>query len=146
VSPAPFPSKAPSSAPSSFHLFSPQTARSLLLPFLNLTLSQQAHYKHLLVSLLPCKHHYPQQNQPVLPQTSTLCNYFLNPTRSNTNRIFFAMYMLKTVVSVALFTAYAAAQAAGVLAFTSVPTSVQAGETYVLTWAGGDSTAVRAQN
>ena len=53
------------------------------------------------------------------------------------------MFMLKSVVSVAVFAAYAAAQAAGQLAFTSVPTSIQAGSSYAIEWAGGDSTAVR---
>merc|ERR1711881_619168 len=51
------------------------------------------------------------------------------------------MYMLKSVVSVAVFAAYAAAQAAGQLAFTTLPGSIQAGQSYTLEWAGGDATA-----
>merc|ERR1711881_638803 len=50
-------------------------------------------------------------------------------------------YMLKSVVSVAVFAAYAAAQAAGQLAFTTLPGSIQAGQSYTLEWAGGDATA-----
>jgi hypothetical protein len=53
------------------------------------------------------------------------------------------MYMLKSVVSVALFAAYAVAQTTGILQFTDVPAAVVAGETYTLTWSGGDATAVR---
>jgi hypothetical protein len=55
---------------------------------------------------------------------------------------FFTMYMLKSVVSVALFAAYTAAQAASGIAFTSLPTTIQAGEAYPIEWAGGDPTAV----
>jgi hypothetical protein len=50
------------------------------------------------------------------------------------------MYMLKSIVSVALFAAYAVAQST--LAFTSVPANVQAGQSYTLTWTGGDPTQV----
>jgi len=48
------------------------------------------------------------------------------------------MYTLKSIVSVALFAVYAVAQSS--IAFTSFPTNVQAGQTYNLTWEGGDST------
>lgn len=52
------------------------------------------------------------------------------------------MYMLKSVVSVAVFAAAAIAQSTN-LAFTSFPpTTVAAGSPITLTWIGGDSTAV----
>lgn len=41
----------------------------------------------------------------------------------------------RSVISVALLAAYAAAD----IAFTSWPSSVEAGSTYPLTWSGGDS-------
>ncbi|KAE9989151.1 hypothetical protein EG328_000083 [Venturia inaequalis] len=51
------------------------------------------------------------------------------------------MYMLKSVVSVAVFAAAAIAQSTN-LAFTSFPpTTVAAGSPITLTWIGGDSTA-----
>jgi hypothetical protein len=54
------------------------------------------------------------------------------------------MYMLKSIVSIALFAAYAVAQST--IAFTSVPTAVSAGQSYTLEWTGGDPTQVRAWN
>jgi len=49
------------------------------------------------------------------------------------------MYMLKSVVSMALVAAYAVAQSS-TLQFTSFPANVQAGTQVTLTWTGGDST------
>jgi hypothetical protein len=54
------------------------------------------------------------------------------------------MYMLKSIVSIALFAAYAVAQST--IAFTSVPTAVSAGQSYTLEWTGGDPTQVRGWN
>jgi hypothetical protein len=51
------------------------------------------------------------------------------------------MYIIKSIISVALFAIAAIAQSS--IQFTSVPNNVQAGQSYTITWQGGDSTAVR---